>query len=60
LDLQQVGAGGGEETENITVHAVPFEEIDVWLQAARDRGCLLDARIYAGLYFITQHLQKNG
>lgn len=60
LDLQKVGAGGGEETENISVHAVPFEEIDDWLQAARDRGCLLDARIYAGLYFITQHLQKNG
>ncbi|EDL59586.1 NUDIX hydrolase [Gimesia maris] len=60
LDLQKVGAGGGDESEKITVHAVPFTEIEDWLDHARQRGCLLDARIYAGLYFITKHIQKNG
>jgi ADP-ribose pyrophosphatase len=60
LDLQKIGAGGGDESEKITVHAVPFTEIEDWLDHARQRGCLLDARIYAGLYFITKHIQKNG
>ena len=59
LDLKKVAAGGGDESENITVHAVPFQEIEPWLQAAQERGCLLDARIYAGLYFLSKHIPEN-
>ncbi|WP_299467870.1 NUDIX hydrolase [uncultured Gimesia sp.] len=56
LDLKKVAAGGGDASENIIVHAVPFAEIEPWLQAAKERGCLLDARIYAGLYFLSKHI----
>ncbi len=56
LDLEQVAEGGGDESENITVHSVPFAEVEDWLKAAEARGCLLDARIYAGLYFLSKHV----
>tara|TARA_R110002111_G_scaffold2705_6_gene18078 strand:- start:20911 stop:21453 length:543 start_codon:yes stop_codon:yes gene_type:complete len=56
LDLTKVSEGGGDGSENITVHAVPFAEIEPWLHAAEKRGCLLDARIYAGLYFLSKHI----
>ncbi|QDV51983.1 NUDIX hydrolase [Gimesia fumaroli] len=59
LDLKKVADGGGDESEKITVHAVPFCEIESWLQAAQKRGCLLDARIYAGLYFLSKHIHEN-
>ncbi|WP_339730784.1 NUDIX hydrolase [uncultured Gimesia sp.] len=59
LDLKKVASGGGDESENITVHAVPFQEIEPWLQAAQERGCLLDARVYAGLYFLSKHIPEN-
>lgn len=55
-DLTKVSAGGGDESERIIVHAVPFVEIEQWLQAAEKRGCLLDARIYAGLYFLSKYI----
>lgn len=56
LDLVKVAAGGGDESENITVHEVPFREIDQWLDTAKERGCLIDARIYSGLYFLSKHI----
>jgi len=56
LDLEKVSEGGGDESENITVHSVPFAEIDQWLEAAVTRGCMLDARIYAGLYFLSKYI----
>lgn len=59
LDLQQVSEGGGDESEKITVHSVPFREIEDWLAAAEQRGCLLDARIYAGLYFLAKHVPAS-
>ncbi len=59
LDLKKVAAGGGDESENITVHAIPFAEIDQWLVSARERGCKIDARIYAGLYFLSKYIPGN-
>ncbi len=59
LDLEKVSEGGGDESEEITVHAVPFAEIDQWLKEAISRGCLLDARVYAGLYFLSKHILEN-
>lgn len=56
LNLKKVAAGGGDESENITVHTVPFADIEVWLNAAEKRGCLIDARIYAGLYYLSKHI----
>jgi len=48
--LRRVGEGGGDETENITVHAVPLDRAAAWLARRVRRGALVDAKVYAGLY----------
>ena len=50
-DLVQVHDGGGVEGEDIIVHRIALDEVHAWLQAQSARGLLLDARIYAGLWF---------
>lgn len=51
--LQRQGVGGGDETENITVHEVPLREIHAWLDSQRQSGKLVDARVFAALYFVS-------
>jgi ADP-ribose pyrophosphatase len=50
--LRRVGAGGGVAHEDITVHEVSLREIDSWLATKAKAGCLVDPKVYAGLYFI--------
>ena len=50
--LEQVGEGGGDDTEDITVHAVEIEKVDDWLKQYMDRGFLLDPKIYSALYWL--------
>jgi ADP-ribose pyrophosphatase len=50
--LRRVGAGGGVAHEDITVHEVSLCEIHDWLAAKAKAGCLVDPKVYAGLYFI--------
>lgn len=52
--LHRTGQGGGVAHENITVHEIPLREIMTWLQAKEKTGILIDAKIYAALFFITQ------
>ena len=49
--LKKVGPGGGDETENITVHEVPMAELDTWLTDQRATGKLIDPKIFIGLAF---------
>ena len=51
-DLVRVGAGGGVDNENITVHVVPLSQIDAWLADKAHHGLLVEPRIYAALYFL--------
>lgn len=49
--LRKVSEGGGDASENITVHEVPLAKIDKWLNdACQDRQVLIDPKIYAGVY----------
>lgn len=48
--LRKVGSGGGVEGENITVHSVPLANVGRWLREREREGCLLDPKIFAGLY----------
>ena len=48
--LKKVHAGGGDETEDIVVHAVPLAEADAWLAAQRAQGRLVDPRLYVALH----------
>lgn len=50
--LRRVGAGGGIEHEEITVHEVPLNEVHGWLAEKARTGALVDPKIYAGLYFV--------
>ncbi len=51
-DLEKTGTGGGDASEDITVHEVPLDEVDQWLYRAQEAGKLIDSRIYAGLYLL--------
>jgi ADP-ribose pyrophosphatase len=50
--LRRVHAGGGDESENITVHEIPREDAAAWLDAKRREGYSIDPKLYAGLYFV--------
>ena len=50
--LVKVAAGGGDASEDITVHEIPLTKIDTWLQDAQRSGKLVDARVYSGLYLL--------
>jgi ADP-ribose pyrophosphatase len=51
-NLQKVGPGGGEESENIVVHEVPRSEAGAWLFDRAAEGYSIDPKLFAGLWFI--------
>jgi ADP-ribose pyrophosphatase len=53
-DLVRVHDGGGDESENITVHVVPLAQAHEWLERKRAEGLLIEPRIYTGLYFASK------
>lgn len=50
--LTEVGAGGGDESEDIIVHRVPLQSIEAFLAARAAADCAIDPKLYAGLWFI--------
>jgi len=50
--LVKVSAGGGDDTESISVHEVPLNRAEQWLEAMRKNGRLVDPKVYMGLYFL--------
>lgn len=50
--LKKTGSGGGDETENITVHVVPIAEAKQWLKAKSDRGLIIDSKVYAAFFLL--------
>lgn len=57
--LEKIAAGGGDESENITIHEVPFAEVDDWIARAQADGKLVDSRVYAGLHFLRQDIRDG-
>ncbi len=55
-DLRRVHAGGGDSTENITVHEVPRSEIAAFVLEKMHAGFAIDPKVYAGLYFLQFNL----
>ena len=53
-ELKKLGAGGGDHTENIIVHAVPLADAEPWLRRKQDEGLLVDPKVYIGLYFLSR------
>ncbi len=54
--LRKVGAGGGDEDEDITVHEIPRTRAAAWLTQKLREGYELDAKLWAGLWMIEHHL----
>ncbi|MBO9469587.1 NUDIX hydrolase [Endozoicomonas sp. G2_2] len=52
FDLERIDGGGGDDSEQITPHAVPLAEVEGWLAAREAEGVRIDPKIYAGLYFV--------
>jgi ADP-ribose pyrophosphatase len=50
--LRRVGAGGGDDSEDIQVHTIPLEEVDQWLREQQAAGKPMDPKIYAALYWL--------
>lgn len=50
--LRKVAEGGGDESEEIELHEVALADIDGWLRERQQAGCMIDSRIYAGLYLL--------
>jgi ADP-ribose pyrophosphatase len=48
--LSRVGAGGGDDTEDITVHEVALDDLPAFVAAKMKEGLGVDPKIYAGLY----------
>jgi ADP-ribose diphosphatase len=48
--LERVGAGGGDDSEDIDVHLVPVASLDAFLAEKRAAGLDVDPKIFAGLY----------
>lgn len=57
--LKKTGAGGGEGGENITVHAIPLQEADDWLDRWQAAGGKVDPKVYAGLYFLLREVSAD-
>ena len=51
-DLVRVHAGGGDETEDITVHEVPVDDAPRWLAARMADGFAMDPKLWAGLWLL--------
>ncbi len=49
--LRRVHAGGGDGSENITVHVVPIAEVAPFLAEKLRQGLQVDLRVYAALFF---------
>ncbi|MCK9537730.1 NUDIX hydrolase [Dokdonella sp.] len=50
--LQRVGPGGGDESEEITLHEVPRAQATRWLLDQLAAGFSIDPKIFAGLYML--------
>ena len=51
-NAQKVAVGGGDDLESIIVHAVSIKNVDQWLAKMKRKGCLIEPKIYTGLYFL--------
>jgi ADP-ribose pyrophosphatase len=53
--LTRIHAGGGDDTENITVHEVPAAEAAAWLTQKMAEGYSMDPKLWAGLWLLDRN-----
>jgi ADP-ribose pyrophosphatase len=47
--LKKTGPGGGDANEQIRVHEVPLSDLPQWLMRQKQRGALVDLKVYLAL-----------
>ena len=52
--LQKTGTGGGDDSEDITVHEVPLVELENWLADRAKNGFDIDSRVFAALHWASR------
>ena len=50
--LTRVHAGGGDDSEDITVHEIPVDDAPRWLAAKMAEGYAMDPKLWAGLWLL--------
>lgn len=53
--LTRIHAGGGDDTENITVHEVPADDAAGWLTRKMAEGYSMDPKLWAGLWLLDKN-----
>ena len=53
--LTRIHAGGGDETENITVHEVPVADAAKWLKRKKAEGYSMDPKLWAGRWLLDKN-----
>lgn len=48
-------AGGGDASEDITVHEVPLDEAPRWLTQKMAEGYAMDPKLWAGLWLVERN-----
>lgn len=51
-DCRRIGDGGGDHSEDITVHTVPRRSLRAWLARQEKAGKVIDLKLWAGLYWL--------
>ena len=57
-DLEAVGPGGGDDSEDITVHRIPAAAIDGWLLDRYRAGFAIDPKIFTALYWSSNRREQ--
>ncbi len=56
--LRKTGAAEGDGSEDITVHEVAVDKVPAFLRRKAREGCMIDLKVYGGLYFVQQDAAK--
>ncbi len=54
--VRKVAEGGGDTTENITVHVVKLDEVETWIHKKEKEGLLIDPKVFAGFYHLKSEI----
>ena len=57
--LTKIHDGGGDESEDITVHEIPFDTAPAWLADKAEQGYEMDLKLWAGLWLIDRNLDGS-
>ena len=57
--LTKVGPGGGDHSEDITVHEVPLDGLPAYLDGRVREGVKVDAKIFSPLYLLAKRFQRK-